>query len=33
VREVRTGAIDPTLLDRALASKAAKRPAQGAPKS
>ena len=33
VREVRTGGIDATLLDRALASKAAKRPAQGAPKS
>jgi hypothetical protein len=33
VREVRTGAIDGALLDRALASKAAKRAAQGAPKS
>ena len=33
VRETRTGAIDVSLLDRALASKAAKRPAQGAPKS
>jgi hypothetical protein len=33
VREVRTGAIDATLLDRALASKASKRPAQAAPKS
>jgi hypothetical protein len=33
VREVRTGAIDGVLLERALASKPAKRPAQGAPKS
>jgi len=31
--EVRTGAIEGALLDKALASKAAKRPAQGAPKS
>ena len=33
VRQVRTGAIDVSLLDGALASKAAKRPAQGARKS
>jgi hypothetical protein len=33
VREARTGGIDASLLDRALASKVAKRPAQGAPKS
>ena len=33
VREVRTGAIDASLLDRALQTKVVKRPAQGAPKS
>lgn len=33
VREVRTGAIDGALLDRALVSKAANRPALGAPKA
>ena len=33
VREVRTGGIDAALVDRALASKAAKRLAPGAQKS